>query len=241
MSDKNLSDLSNEQFEAIYKEVLKELLAKYYPVSKPYAIVLGGQPGAGKSALSDKAKSKNSNIIVINGDEYRVYHPNFKAIDKTFGKDSPKYTQAFANTVVERLISDLSDRKYNLSIEGTLRTTEAPLKTCQLLKEKGYNVQLFVMAVNKELSWQGTINRYKEMESLGMIPRATSMENHDYTVKVLPENLYEIFKSGKFDRITLYDRALNCLYDSKITPDLSPKSIIQAALDVTSGDSSTKT
>ena len=230
MSDKNLADFSKEQFYIKYEKIQKELTAGCSPVSKPYATILGGQPGAGKSFLHNKALSEDNNIILINGDDYRKYHPNFKAIDKTFSKDSPKYTQTFANTVVERLISDLSDGKFNLSIEGTLRTAEVPLKTCRILKEKGYIVELSVMAVSKELSWQGTISRYKEMESLGMIPRTTSRENHDYIVKVIPENLHEIFRSGEFHRITLYDRALNCLYDSKITPDLSPQAIILAAL-----------
>jgi len=235
MYSKNLADFSEEQFDIQYKKILKKHVINYYTVANPYnAIILGGQPGAGKSSLNKRILAEDANIIVINGDDYREFHPNFEAIDKAFGRNSVDHTQAFADAVVKRLVYELSDKKYNLVIEGTLRTAEVPLKVCRLLKNKGYNVELFVMAVNKEMSWQGTINRYEEMKSIGEIPRATSKEFHDLVVASIPKNLEEIYKSGEFDRITLYNRSLTCLYDSKKTPYLNPKKIMQAALDGTS-------
>ena len=62
------------------------------------------------------------------------------------------HTQKFSPQVTERLIDKLSREKYNLIIEGTLRTSAVPLKTAELLKSRGYQVELAVLAVPPILS-----------------------------------------------------------------------------------------
>ena len=39
--------------------------------------------------------------------------------------------------MVEALVEELSNQKYNLIVEGTLRTVDTPAKTAKLLKENG--------------------------------------------------------------------------------------------------------
>ncbi|WP_177386741.1 zeta toxin family protein [Campylobacteraceae bacterium] len=46
----------------------------------------------------------NNNAIVINGDDYRKFHPNFDEIQKNEGRLSAKFTQEFASKITERLI-----------------------------------------------------------------------------------------------------------------------------------------
>ena len=123
---------TNAEFELAYEEILERILFDKIPVQNPIAYILGGQPGAGKTQLQKNILRKNKNVIAINADAYRQSHPLFENIQDEFGDDSPKYTQPFINEVVERLISDLSDMKYNLIIEGTLRTADVPLNTCLL-------------------------------------------------------------------------------------------------------------
>ncbi|MCL2046697.1 MAG: zeta toxin family protein [Oscillospiraceae bacterium] len=231
MSSNELSAYSDEQFEIQYRKLLYEIIKGRKQVSEPYAIILGGQPGSGKTTLHERARQKNRNIIIINGDEYRQFHPNFIALNDIYGKESATYSQPFANSVVERLINELSDAKYNLVIEGTLRTTEVPLNTCRILKNKGYTVELSVMAVDKEQSWQGTLDRYNDMDARGMTPRATPKEHHDLVVAALPDNISELYLSGEFDQITLYSRELDCLYNSIETPGTNPNEILKAALE----------
>ena len=67
----------------------------------------------------------------------------------------PKY---FAGQMVEYLVDELSKQGYHLLIEGTLRTTEVPRKTAQLLTTKGYQVSLAVIATKPELSYLSTFD-----------------------------------------------------------------------------------
>ena len=101
------------------------------------------------------------------------------------------------------------------------------MKTCGDLKEKGYFCELSVMCTSAEVSWQSTIDRYIEMaNTAGMIPRAVPRDKFEETVKALPDNIETLFKSGKFDEITLFNRDRKCLYRMTETPKTSPYNIV---------------
>lgn len=199
-------------FETQYNIIKDILTNEKIPNIYPKAYILGGQPGAGKSNIQRWLKQKDMNIIAINADDFRVYHPFFDDIQAMYVKDSPKYTQPFINKVTERLIDELSDKKYNLIIEGTLRTAEVPLKTCLNLKQKGYSVELNIISVKKAISFESTLLRYEVALSEGDTPRATAKAHHDMVANTIADNLDIIEKSGAFDAIKLFNRNGDCLY-----------------------------
>ena len=112
------------------------------------------------------------------------------------------------------IIDELSTEKYNLIVEGTLRTAEVPMKTAKELKERGYRTELCVMAVKPEISYESTILRYENAILLGEVPRATSKAHHDMVVERISENLDTIYESGIFDCIRIYTRDNVCIYSS---------------------------
>ena len=75
--------------------------------------------------------------------------------------------------MVEAVVDALSVMGYNLIIEGTLRTSEVPLKTARLLRDRGYDVSLALMAVKPELSLVSCQLRYERcvlrVQSLGAV------------------------------------------------------------------------
>ena len=121
------------------------------------AYLLAGQPGAGKTVLSSYiAGLFNGNIILINGDEYRRYHPNYRNLYDAYGAEFVKTTSLFSSSVTEMCIDELSERRYNLIIEGTDRTYDVPKKTSKQLAPKGYSVEIAVIAVRPEVSLLST-------------------------------------------------------------------------------------
>ena len=122
------SDFSNInlEFERVYGFIKQKVTNGFFSVPNPQSYILGGQPGAGKTTIQNILSDSDSNIIIINADDFRQYHPHFDAIQTEYGTESPKYTQPFINAVTEKLIDDLSIEKYNLIIEGTLRTDDHP-------------------------------------------------------------------------------------------------------------------
>lgn len=219
-----------EEFDQAFSILHENLTHNQKPQQNPMAYLLGGQSGAGKSILSNLFAQNHSQegIITINGDEYRSFHPRFRQLQKVYGKDAVLYTQAFSGQMTEALINYLSDERYHLIIEGTLRTTEVPMKTCHILKEKGYTVNLAVMAVKPQLSYLSTILRYETKLAVDGAPRATPKEHHDRIVAALPENVSLLYRKGIFDNIRLFARSGKVVYDYQATPEVDAGEILKA-------------
>lgn len=204
------SDVAN-----LLAKELRQNLRRYRQNPHPRGILLAGQPGAGKTGLSDLMISLlDGNAVFINADEYRRYHPNYRALYQKYGVVAVEKTAAFSATVTEKLIAEMSDRHINLIIEGTGRTVEVPRATARLLASKGYDVELAVLAVRPETSLTSTLLRFYQMNEGGTIPRATAVGAHDAVVRVLPENLDVLCEEPSISRLTIWDRELRCLFDS---------------------------
>lgn len=200
------------------------------PSAKPAAYLLGGQSGSGKSTLHHIFFDRDANLIVIDGDRFRERHPRFREIQARFGRDAANYTQPFVNRMVEALIERLSGEGYGLIIEGTCRSAAVPLKTRELLKPKGYTVNLAVMCASKEASWQSAADRYREMERRGLMPRAVPRDKYEQTVAALPENISALWRSNAFDDILLFNRSGEQLYSFKVSPERDPGEVFGVEL-----------
>ena len=216
---------TNDELEIKFKEILEYYKSMYSPTENPKVVLLGGQPGAGKSGLENMVNIKK-NYVSISGDDYREYHPRFKEINLEYGREASKYTQQWAAEITEKLIKELRKEKYNLIIEGTLRTAELPLKEANAFKKAGYKVELNVVVVKPEKSRLGTLERYEAMLKQGKVPRMTPKEHHDLVVNNIGNNLEIIYNSKDFDNIKLFDRENNLLYNYKENPDVNPKDIL---------------
>jgi len=119
--------------------------------------------------------------------------------------------------MVEYLVDELSKKGYHLLIEGTLRTTEVPRKTAQLLITKGYQVSLALIATKPKLSYLSTLIRYEELYAIDPSQaRATPKAHHDGIVEHLVDNLRELEKDKLFRQIQIYQRDQSCVYDSHV-------------------------
>lgn len=132
--------------------------------------------------------------------------------------------------MVEYLVDELSKKGYHLLIEGTLRTTEVPKKTAQLLTTKGYQVSLAVIATKPELSYLSTLIRYEELHAIDPSQaRATPKKHHDGIVEHLVDNLRELENDKIFNQIQIYQRDQSCIYDSQVD-QISAAEVLQECL-----------
>ena len=78
--EKNLADFLPSDVEAVVASEWN-YVARYNRQSEPRAILLAGQPGAGKTVLSSMLnKLLCGNVYFINADEYRRFHPQLQRI-----------------------------------------------------------------------------------------------------------------------------------------------------------------
>lgn len=210
-----LSDFCQDDVDAVLETEIALAKTHYHQHTAPKAVLLAGQPGSGKTELSTMMIARmDSDAVFINGDEYRRYHPNYRALYDTFGSDSIPMTSGFSSAITEQLIEQLSDLHMNLIIEGTGRTAEVPRKTAKLLVEKGYSVEMAVIAARPEISLISTLLRFYMMNEKGTIPRATAVEAHDNVVSALPYNLDDLIADSCISHMGIWDRELSLVYDS---------------------------
>ena len=222
-NEKNYTD---EEFQKAFQQILKFYKSRYSSQENPKAFLLGGQPGAGKSALENMINIENK-YVSINGDDYRKFHPLYDKLNKIYGKDASKYTQKWSGEMVEHLLKGARKEKWNVILEGTLRKAELPIREAKDFKENGYSVELYVVVVKPEKSYLATLQRYEEMIVRCRIPRMTPKEHHDLVVNDIGDNLEIIHNSKAFDNIKLFDRENNLLYNYRENPDISPKNILE--------------
>ncbi|KPN72643.1 zeta toxin family protein [Neisseria sp. 83E34] len=215
-------------FELIWDDLISE--SQVRPSSFPKGFVLGGQPGAGKSNLVRKINAElGGNLLVVNGDEFRRYHPDFEEIQEKYGKDAPKHTSVFSGTMTEKAIAKALAERYNISVEGTFRTTEVPLGTLDQMRTHGYETAVYIQTTPAEVSWQSTLDRYRQMEALGEMPRYTDKAHHDLVVELLPKNADAVFVSGKADHFRVYNRD-GLVFDDRIHVGQMPGAAIDYEL-----------
>lgn len=213
--DEQLDCYSDREFDDVLWDLVRKSATGCVPVkrSSPTAYLLGGQSGAGKTALhAILRESLDNNAVVINGDAYRKFHPHFEELEHEYGKESVEHTAAWAGRMTEALIEYFSSLGYNLVIEGTLRTSQVSLATATLLRERGYDVSLALMAVKPEISLVSCQLRYEQMRLAGTTPRATDPVHHRKIVDQIVRNLAVLEGSGMFDQIHLYNRSRERLY-----------------------------
>lgn len=226
-----LDSYGKRELDIRLKKHIEDATAGHLPTPGiPHAFLLGGQSGAGKTTLQKKIPEKTfMDFAVINGDEYRKSHPNFAELNAKYGAEAVSHTAAWSGAMTEALIDELSQRKYNLIIEGTLRTSEVPLKTATLLKSRGYDVSLALMAVKPEISLVSCQIRYEMMRIVGTTPRVTDPAYHDRIVNDIVHNLTVLEQDDLFSDVYLYNRAGVCLFP-KEGSEQKPSEVLRDAL-----------
>ena len=226
-----IQDYTDSGFKLALERNLRSLTRGKKSSKQPIAILLGGQSGAGKTTIHRiKQKEFQGNIVIIDGDSFRSQHPHYLELQQEYGKDSVEYTKDFAGKMVEHLVDELSTQGYHLLIEGTLRTTQVPRKTAQLLASKGYQVSLAIIGTKPELSYLSTLIRYEELYAIDPTQaRATPKEHHDGIVENLVDNLNELESDKLFNQIQIYQRDRTCIYDSE-TDEGSTVEVLQEYL-----------
>ena len=201
--------LGNNQHLAVYSRIEKNTFGTTKPVENPRVIITGGQPGSGKSKLLEISKKEfpDGNVVVINGDELRSYHPQadqiLKEDDKRFAERTDPDSREWTRKVFERAI----ETKRNIIFESTMRDPGPISKTMEKLKEEGYHITGKVVATHERHSTTGIFKRYEEQKAEKGFGRFSEMSSHDAGYEGMPKTVKHIEKEKLVDRLEVYDRS----------------------------------
>lgn len=199
-------------------------------VSNPEGIITGGTPGAGKSVFVKLAKNRlNDNLLVIDGDQYRKFHPNFAKLQKLVGSDIAFVTGPFYGKMVRNILTKAMEHKYNVIIESTFKSVDSPLDYLKTLKANGYTTTVNIIAVDKEVAWHSTIERKEAMIAAGEPSRSVDRTYFDQTAANLAGNVESVYKTGLVDKLEVRNRTTR-LFDSRFNDISQLQNIIKQEL-----------
>ena len=246
-----LCNYTEENIHNITNIIINNSINNCKRIKNPTCYFIGGQPGCGKSTSLLKLKNSFSNdgVIEIGIDNYRAYHPNYSLIEEEInnhwinrnenendspGNDIADFTNDFAGKISDNVIKELlnESNNYNLIIEWGMRTPNEPLELMKKLKELNYNVIVYFVLVNKELSYKASILRADSMKDMKHIIRKIPKSFHELCIEELPDSCETIFKEGfvnnkYIDNFTLITRDGEILWNNSNT---NPKSIYKEYL-----------
>ena len=164
--DNYYKNVDKKEMDKAFTKALSNIKSKfdYTPKAHPKAYFTGGLPGAGKSEIVKDIKKEHKDIVVLDVDELRRYHPKIKEIQDRYGADAGNITHTFAVELYDKLKEQIYKDRANVIVEGTLSWSEGVKDDIvgQALKE-GYNVQVDMKIVNSYEAMQGSIDRYIKM------------------------------------------------------------------------------
>ena len=175
--------LTPAELERIYARRIKpDFLGDLAPSSSPTALLIGGQPGAGKSYALAQARAQMAGAagaaVVLSGDELREYHPYWRANARTDPLAAAR-TQNDAGKWYASLTNDAIAQRVNIAFETSMRRADAVLALAGRLRGQGYAVVATIVAADKDQSRMATATRFDVARTTGDVPRFVPAAYHD--------------------------------------------------------------
>lgn len=205
-------ELSSKFSERVFEKIRKKYLFEKEPSTNPIGIILGGQPGSGKSFLVNEIKKEfQKDFIFISTDDLRLYHPAYSALQQNPEtlQNAANLVNPYASTWTERLIKHCIENKFNLIIHSTLGgNVNAVYRTVDMLRENDFSFHLRLMAVLALISKLSIFLRYEFQLKEKGFARWTRMEDHDDRFEKIPQVLEQILATKPPDTARFYQRVL---------------------------------
>jgi predicted ABC-type ATPase len=202
-------ELSEADYQEILQDIIRDTTYKRTRSEKPTVIILGAQPGAGKTELQKEAESQLAgNAVICNADNFRDYHPLAHEIKRDHPSFYPDVTAALAQRWNDSLVKHCVVEKLNFILETTFSSGRRLNQTIYSFKEAGYQVDVMLLAVSPKLSLLGTYLRYEHSIATIGTGRQVSQISHDSRFEMIPRTIASISQLPLFDNFSLYARGI---------------------------------
>lgn len=217
------AELSEQHLQQRWETFVKPaLFAGRTPSAQPTVILIGGQPGCGKTLGLNHvlAMYPDESFVPIIGDDLRPYHPDHQqALHDPDETVMPAITAQASGAWVRKGIEHAAAHGYNTVVEGTFRNPQTTLDTAGRFAAAGHQVHVVALAVPEDLSRLSCLERYYGERAAGNHGRWTPPAAHDLGYEGTPGTVEAAENDPAVHRLTVMDRAANVLYDNTRGPD----------------------
>nr|WP_229653856.1 zeta toxin family protein [Pseudomonas syringae]QOU99734.1 hypothetical protein [Pseudomonas syringae pv. actinidiae] len=216
--DQSQFRLSPAEHDAIFDDIALFSLTNTKPVNHPTAVLLGGQPGAGKAGLSSRVMDEfGGNTIKVDADELRKHHPQYLQLMHENDRMAADRTHPDAGAWSVKLTNLAIKNRRNLLIDGTMRDPESLAKLCSRLHSAGYRVEARVLAVDSLVSRMSIHMRYELQRESNGFGRWVNRDKHDQAYTGLPLTVERLEAGNLVDTLRVFSRNGTELYARRLS------------------------
>ncbi|MEU7641228.1 zeta toxin family protein [Streptomyces sp. NPDC039016] len=194
--------------------VLPDAVRGAVPQQRPVVVIVGGQPGAGKTDIADlieAALNRRGGAARVCRDLYKVAHrryPELLAADvRTAGVEVRPDTRRWQAAVEEQVRAC----GYDAVVESALADADEFRASATAYRAAGCRLEMVAVATAEAWSQLGITDRFLRE------PRYVSWDNHDTCAKEMLRTLAVIEAEQLADRVTVVRRDGTVLYDNELT------------------------
>ncbi|UPG89707.1 zeta toxin family protein [Luteibacter aegosomaticola] len=182
---------------------------------QPKAIILAGQPGAGKGGLASQATTDlRRDVVKVDPDELRDYHPGATRFRAEHPYTWPTQTHPDASQWASELRDAAISQKKNLIIDTTLGNGDAAVGMIRNLQANGYEVEIRAVATHRLQSEAGVDSRFTQGLDRNGFGRYVPAEVREHVYRGLPSSLDKV-QAQTDAPIRIFNRQGQELYDSR--------------------------
>ncbi|KGE10491.1 toxin [Burkholderia gladioli] len=202
-----------------YARVEREALEGSREQAAPTAILLGGQPGAGKTALARQAMAElgaRGGAVLIDADRMRENLPQYSQLLRQNPQHAADLTHVEAGRWSGRLTSAASEARRNLVIDGTMRNPESLRNLARRLNERGYTLEVRGVAMPGDVSLtRAQMRTEREIATTG-VGRVVNPQQHDQAYAGMVETVALLEREKAVNRIRIVDRHHREIYRNEL-------------------------
>lgn len=207
--------LTPDEQETIYRTLVQPVLFDAAPggQDKPTVVLLGGQPGAGKSRSTGRLLTEYEGMVALTGDDLRIFHPQFRSLVTEQPEQAGPILAEATRGWVRTALDDALTGRHPLLLEGTFGDPDTTLGTAARFRDAGFQVRIIAVASPRVLSVVSAASRYLRDRKLGNPARFTRLAAHDRGYHGTTRLIETLHTSSPVDRVTVISRNGNVLYD----------------------------
>lgn len=191
------------------EEIVPTRLAGRAPQQTPTVVFLVGQPGAGKSRLSEMvaaALTRRGGFVDIDSDLYKPYHPAYAALMARDDALMAAYTRADGRAWMAQAEEYVRTHRLNAVVQETSQDAGLVVAKLRAYRQAGARLEGLFLGVPQAMSEQGIVNRYFEQLADRGQGRLTVQANAEESYVGILELAEEIDRGALVDLAGVYRR-----------------------------------
>ncbi len=194
------------------------------PGVRPLAVLIGGQPAAGKSTtqrLVQRALGEQTTAS-YDFDENAEAHPRYRAILSKGRIDAHRDVhESLPRDLHRRCVDHLTkgETQYDVVASAPLSWESGAKPWVDGFANQGYRVAVVYVATNDANSLLGVADRYQDAVDANGVGRWVDPRLHDRTYRGAPDAAHALESQAYVDDIYVVDRDGNVLFENHRLPD----------------------